>query len=50
MTDTEYSSSDKSNFSFHVEADILNLLFFLIFFYVFEKETHLSLLFKFIYL
>ena len=55
MSDTEYDLSGNSNLSFHIEADILDILIFydsFIFFYVymlwFDKVTYLSLLFKFI--
>ena len=35
MSDTEYDPSGNSNSSFHVGADILNLLFLYDFFYIF---------------
>ena len=35
MSNTEYDPSGNSNLSFHVGADILNLLFLFEFFYIF---------------
>ena len=57
ISNTEYDPSRNSSSSFDVGADILNLLFLydsFIFFHVyymlrFDRATHLSLLFKFIF-
>ena len=54
MSDTEYDLTGNSDYSFHVGADILNLLFlyyYFMFFHLqymlrFDKATYLSLLFK----
>ena len=42
MSDIEYDLSGNSNFSFHVRADILNLLFLYDFFYVVSCYVHVK--------